>query len=181
MADVKLFDDGYAVVETNHVAAVRTGQIKAQYEVAKDGSDFQNFENGMLLVVDDVAKDVDFPAIGTELCYLHASEERIYDPILGRKSFILKGEFDRPKMYKLSEGDIFETNAVVVNDADFADLAAAKAGAKYGVPHTSGRIELLDETDGLAAFDTHAIVLEVVEFVTLPNEHEGIKFAVAQA
>lgn len=177
MADVRLFNDGYAVIETNKVAAVRTGQIKAQYEAANDA----NFENGMLLVVDDVAKDVDFPAVGTELCYLHASEERIYDPILGRKSFILKGAYDKPKMLKLSEGDIFETNAVIMDDVTFADLTAAKAGAKFGVPHTSGLIELLDETDGLAAFATHAVVLEVVEFVTLPNEHEGIKFAVAQA
>lgn len=171
----RLFNDGYAVIETNHVAAVRTGQIKAQYSVADDA----NLENGMLLVVDDVAKQVKFPTDGTELVYLHASEERLYDSTLGRKAFILKGATDKPKMLKLQEGDIFETNAV--DGGAFGDLAAAKAGAKYGVAMASGLIQLLDETAGLAAFDTHQVVLEVVEFVTLPNEHEGIKFAVAQA
>ena len=177
MAMYKLFNDGYSVLETNHISAIRTGDIKAQYPMA----DEDDVENGMLLVVDDVAKEVDFSADGTDLVYLHASEERIYESHLGRRSFILNGEKDIPRMMKLAEGDIFETNCVSADDTDFANLVAAKADAKYAVAHTDGRIKLLDETDGLAAFDTHKVVLEVVEFVTLPNGYEGVKFAVAKA
>jgi len=179
----RLFNDGKAVVETNHVDAVRTGSIKAQYPLAGE----VNAENGMLLVVDDVAKEVSFPAAAGDKVMLHDSEERIYEYHLGRKSFEVKAG-DYPRMMKLAVGDIFETNAV--DDGDFNDLAAVIAQIDdedervFGIPSTSGLIELKEDTDGsdgdldLTAYE---VVLEVVEMVTLPNEHTGIKFVVIQA
>lgn len=168
----------YALVETNHVAAVRDGRIKAQYPT----EDHVNAENGMLLVVDDVDKVVRRSADGTERgIHLHASEERIYEDHLGRKSWFLDGHTQIPKMLALQVGDIFETNAV--DDGDFANIAAVKAelgngDAVYGIAHASGMIELKDSTLNLALYHT---VVQVVEVVTLPNETEGMKFAVVKA
>ena len=168
----RLVKEGFSVVETNHVAAVRTGQIKAQYPM-DEALATVGAQNGQLLVVDDVAKKVSLPANGDALVWLHASEERIYESALGRNAFIVK-EPNYPRMLKLSVGDIFETNAVDLGG--FADIAAAKAGAKVGVPSETGDIKLLDVPTG-----TEAVVLEIVEWVSLPNGEQGIKFVVKQA
>ena len=170
--------DQYAVVETNHVAAVRDGRIKAQYPT----EDHINAENGMLLVVDDVEKSVRRSADGTEGgIHLHASEERIYEGHLGRKAWFLDGHTQIPKMLALQVGDIFETNAV--DDGDFANIAAVKAAldaddAVYGIAHASGMIEL--KTNALN-LDLYRTVVQVVEVVILPNETEGMKFVVVKA
>lgn len=170
--------DQFAVVETNHVAAVRTGQIKAQYPT----DDHVDAENGMLLVVDDVNKVVHRSADGKERgIHLHASEERLYEGQQGRSSWMLDGTKQIPKMLKLNIGDIFETNAV--DDGDFANIAAVKDAlnaddAVYGIAHDSGLIELKDDALDLSEYFT---VLQVVEVVTLPNETEGMKFTVIKA
>ena len=122
-------------------------------------------------MVDDVKKEVTMPTGASVLVYLHASEERIYEDHLGRNSFILKSP-NLPRMFKLAEGDIFETNAVTVADAD--DYAAEKL-LKHGIPSINGDITLTD-TAG-----SGAVILDVVEWVTLPNGEPGVKFAVAKA
>jgi phosphoglycolate phosphatase-like HAD superfamily hydrolase len=168
----RLVESGYAVVETNHVAAVRTGQIKAQYPLADAVS---AAENGQLLVVDDVAKEVRFPADATEAAWLHASEERLYEAHLGREAFILESP-NYPRMMKLAVGDIFETNAVELGET-YADVAAAKAAGAIGVPSANGDILLAQPS----VDDSEGIVLKIVEAVTLPNGQAGVKFAVAKA
>lgn len=157
-----------AVVELNHVSAVRTGDIKAQYELE---TGLNEVEQGMLLVVDEVAKEVSLPADGTEYVMLHASEERVYESHLGRKSFSLKKP-NLPRMYKLAVGDIFETNCVTT------ELANPKVLGKKGVATAEGLIRIVEEGFDTAAY---AVVLDVVDFVTLPNETEGVKFVVAKA
>lgn len=174
----KLYTDVKSVIETNLVNSVRTGQVKAQYDFVGDKT---TLENGMLLVEDSLNREIRFPFTGTEMCYLNASEERIYEDHLGRKEFGLQSK-DLPKVYKLKVGDIFETNAV--DGGNYADVAAVKADLAngiFGIPSTSGLIELVDATEGAAAMATHCVVLQIVEFVTLPNEAEGIKFVVKQA
>lgn len=170
--------DQYAVVETNNVSAVRDGRIKAQYPMDAE----IDAENGMLLVVDDIAEVVKKSTDGTErgIC-LHASEERIYEDHLGRKSWYLDGSTQIPKMLMLQVGDTFETNAV--DDGDFVNIAAVKAAlaaneAVYGIASSTGLIELKDDTLVLANYET---VVQVVKVVTLPNETEGMKFAVIKA
>lgn len=166
---------GYSVVETNQIAAVRTGQIVSQYEMdttlATAGA-----QQGQLLVVDDKAKKIKLPAAGTDYTYLHASEERIYDPALGRNSFIVTSP-NLPRLMKLNKGDKFETNAV--DKGAYADKAAITtaigAGKVYGIPMTTGDIKLV------ASVTNETTVLEVVEFVTLPNGFDGIKFVVVTA
>ena len=147
----------YSVVETNHVSAVRTGNMKAQYEM-EEGLDA--LENGMIVTVDDVKKEVKI-AGATDTMYLHASEERIYENHLGRNSFVLTRP-NLPRVLKLEEGDIFETNAVEYSGS----LEDAKA-LKAGEVNAQGNIAL-----GAAGR------LSVVEWVTLPNGEPGIKFAV---
>lgn len=167
----------YSVVETNHVAAVRTGQIKAQYPMS-DALKAVGAQNGQLLVVDDVAKEIGLPGDATAVAWLHASEERLYESHLGRDKFIVTDP-NYPRMMKLAVGDIFETDAVSADigaEGAFATVAAVKTDAKVGVPSATGDIELL-----AAAAGTEGIVLDIVEWVTLPNGKEGIKFAVAKA
>jgi len=166
---------GYSVVETNHVAAVRTGQIKAQYPMST-ALKAVGAQNGQLLTVNDVTKEVGLPGSANVMVYLHASEERMYENHLGRNAFIVKDP-NYPRMLKLSVGDIFETNAVDLGA--FLTVAAAQdaaTGATVGVPSTSGDIKLLASAAG-----TELVVLNIVEWVTLPNGEVGIKFAVAKA
>lgn len=162
----RLYEEN-AVVELNHVSAVRTGNIKAQY--ALDG--VTKVENGMLLVVNDATKKVSLPAANTNAVYLHASEERLYEEHLGRKAFILKAP-NLPRMYKLEVGDIFETNAVT------SELANPQVLGKKGIPSTNGLIEIVEAATVTA---DHKTVLDVVEFITLPNGTQGVKFAVSRA
>lgn len=168
----KLFTNGYSVLETNHVAAVKTGEIKAQYEMSAALA-LLGAQNGQLFTVDDVAKEVGLPTDSNALVQLHSSEEQIYDSVQGRNSFILQSP-KLPKMLKLSVGDIFETNAI--DAGAFQTLAAAKAGATVGVPHTTGDI-LIKAT----AAGTEQVILDIVEWVILPNGYQGVKFAVRRA
>lgn len=159
----------YAVVETNHVNAVRTGEIKAQYPL--NGID--SVENGTLLQVHDKAKKVTVPANTEAEVYLHASEERLYDEHLGRNRFRLEGPDNYPKMLKLTPGDIFETNAVDLNSNDYkaANLFGIAAGDK-------GYIKLVTFNNIPAKTKC---VLEVIDWITLPNGEKGVKFLVVQS
>lgn len=173
----------YGVVELNKLAAVRTGEIEAQYEL--DGTDFATnpAENGMLLKVDHVAKSVKLPSGATDAdaFYLHASVEKDYEG-KGRKYFAVERGTFLPRLMKLNRGDRFETNAVQYDDvtyADFATLSAAiDATTVYGVPDASGYINIV--ADVAASTDVEVVVLKAVEGVTLPNGENGIKFVVQQ-
>lgn len=170
----------YGVVELNKVAAVKTGEVYAQY--ALDATQFATkvAENGMLLVVDHVGKKVKLPAGATDLVALVTSPEKDYEG-KGRKHFATKvGEF-LPRLHKLSVGDVFETNAVEYDDAVYATYAAMKtaisATAVYGVPNASGYIRV----QASAPVGSEKVVLKAVEGVTLPNGENGIKWVVEKA
>lgn len=150
----------FAVVETNHVSAVRTGNIKAQYPMDAT-MNTAGLQNGVAVTADDAAKLVKYPAVGSVL-YLHASEEQIYEEHLGRNSFKLNAP-KLPRLLKLEVGDIFETNAVL-NEAIVAGdilnpLAADGMWAKTG--GVKGNVQA-----------------KVVELVTLPNGEAGVKLAI---
>jgi SepF-like predicted cell division protein (DUF552 family) len=63
---IKKLASQYGVVELNKVAAVRTGEIEAQYDL---DAAVTEVENGMLLVVDHVAKKVKKATGATDLVY----------------------------------------------------------------------------------------------------------------
>lgn len=179
MAVVQLSKKQYGVVELNHVAAVKTGQIKAQYEL--NATDFATIpaQNGMLLVVDDVAKDISLPTAITNVVYLHASVEKDYEGKGRAYCAVNRGEF-LPRLYKLAVGDIFETNMIEYDNAVYATyaamVAAINATTVYGIPSTSGSIRIVAALGG-----TEVVALKAVEGVTLPNGESGIKFVVALA
>lgn len=180
MATKKLASQ-YGVVELNHVAAVKTGQIFAQYELNE--ADFANkpAENGMLLTVDHVGKKVGLPSGANAKVYLHASVEKDYEG-KGRKHFAVNlGEF-LPRVYTLSVGDIFETNAVQYDDTVYANYSAIVSAINnstvYGVPSAEGYIQIVASP---SEEGEEAVVLKAVEGVTLPNGEDGIKFVVEKA
>lgn len=174
----KLFThEGYSVVETTNVAAVRTGRMVSQYPMttalATAGA-----QQGQLLLIDDIGKEVGLPANAASIVGLHASEERIYEEGKGRSSFIVKSP-NQPRVMRLEEGDKFETNAVEQGGTDLDTVANVKtylaSNPVYGVADASGNVKLSKTLAG-----TEVVALQVVEFVTLPNNEPGIKFVVVK-
>lgn len=169
----------FSVCELNHVEAVKTGKIYSQYQL--NATDFASkpAENGMLLAVDHVAGEVKLPAgITATGLILHDSVTKDYEG-KGRKYFAVnRGEF-LPRAYQLSVGDIFETNAVLYDDAVYANFAAIAAAVNastvYGIPDVTGYIRLVAAPGG-----TEKVVLKAVKGVTLPNGESGVKFVVSQ-
>ena len=150
-----LADGKHAVVETNHVSAVRTGNIAAQYvaEVALD--------NGMALSVDHSGKKVKVAEDGKPV-YLHASDEQLYEDHVGRDAFyIKKGEY--PKALLLEVGDIFETDAVAVDTYNVGDVVGPLATGLWGKTPTVTSIEAV-----------------VAGTVYLPNGKAGLKIAITK-
>lgn len=147
----------YAVVETNHVSAVRTGNMIAQYS-----TDIAVLENGMTVNVNHATKKIVAPVAGKPL-YLHASEEQIYESHLGRDSFAIKAK-GYPRVLKLEIGDIFETDAVVP--------AVSYSVGDVLIPDAAGRW-----TKGTAAGNAAVVVAEIY----LPNGKPGLKLAITDA
>jgi hypothetical protein len=176
---IKKLQSVYGVVELNHVASVKTGEVFAQYEL--DATQFASkvAENGMLLAVDHVGEKIKLPADANALVGLVTSPEKDYEG-KGRKYFATKlGEF-LPRINKLKAGDLFETNAVEHDDAVYANyaaiVAAINATTVYGVPNVSGYIRVVAAPAG-----TEKVVLKAVKGVVLPNGENGIKWVVEKA
>lgn len=170
----------YGVVELNHVAAVKTGQIQAQYEL--DSTDFASIpaENGMLLTVNHVGETVELPDDADAYVGLHASVEKDYEN-KGRKYFAVNQADDfYPRVYSLSTGDTFETNCFQYDDSTYANYAAIvsaiDASTVYGVPSAAGYIQIVASPSG-----SERVILKVVKGVTLPNGEDGLKFVVERA
>lgn len=162
------------VVETNHVAAVRKGEYTCQYP-AKGQVELMN---GMLVVIDFAKKEIKKPATGLEFCSMVVSEEQIYEGHLGRNGFSTKSP-KLPKVCGLTKGDIFETNALDMGTFTTVDLA--KTGAKFAIPTASGYAKLIDAAAGATALTANATVLQLIEWVKLPNGEQGVKFLVAKS
>jgi len=162
-----LFTTNYPVIETNRIAAVRTGQFISQYPL---GASLPNgAQQGMLLRVVD--QKVELPAAATDQVYLHMSEETMYEEHLGREHFKLTAP-RLPRLAALNITDIFETNAVEMNAFN-----TGNAKGKLGIASTAGYISLVATATDVTA---HKVVLEVLDVVSLPNGKPGIKFGVVK-
>ena len=150
-----LADGKHAVVETNHVSAVRTGNIAAQY-VAE-----VKLDNGMALSVDHSGRKVNLVVAGQPV-YLHASDEQLYEDHVGRDAFYIK-EGEYPKALLLEVGDIFETDAVVAGEYNVGDVVGPVAGGLWGKDSTITTIEAV-----------------VAEGIYLPNGKAGLKIAITK-
>lgn len=175
MALKRLTIKGYGQLELNQVAFRRDGRIEAQCKMA-DGIEY--LENGMLLSVDNVKREVSKPAGNTGLIALNYSTEHMYDE---RKSALKDFKLDKgsflPRLGYLAAGDKFTTNCIAYDSSEYNDDSAVIAalgniGATpvYGKPCAEGAIQLT------ATKPTGSVVLQVVAKTTMPDGQLGVKF-----
>ena len=190
---LKFLNEGYGhgQVELNNVFFRREGAIEAQCALdpskfAKEGQatdDVPYCENGMILAVDKANGIVTLPSGATEMLPLALvySTEHMYDE---RKNslgdfYLPVGTF-YPRMGYLQKGEVFTTNAVAYDDANFESLDAIKekieAGQVAGVAGAKGRITLVTEESGDVS--GISLLLRAVKYYTMPNGAPGIKFQV---
>lgn len=146
MAQKRFKIDGNGQLELNLVAFPRDGRIEAQCALSEDFADMPA-ENGMLLMVDNIAREVKLPVPGEVFpIALNYSTEHMYDERkTGLKHFKLERGHFYPRLGYLSVGDKFTTNCLAYDDGEFADEEAVKEAAKgeaklYGGVSETGAI-----------------------------------------
>ena len=178
----RLVIDGYGQVELNQVAFRRDGRVAAQCK--PNATDFASaaLENGMLLVVDEVKREVRLPgATEAEPVALVYSSEHMYDERKpGLKNFY--NDTFLPRLGYLSVGDRFTTNCISYDDGTFADetalktaIAAAAATPVYGGISTDGSIKLTSSAP------SYGPVLKVRNEFTMPDGSYGVQFVCTKA
>ena len=195
MALQKITKDGYGQLELNLVAFPRDGRVVAQYKAGTTFTaegvtgDDRYLENGMLLKVDGANRCVDKanPAAG-DIFALNYSTEHMYDERqYALKSFRLNSVNDfYPRLGYLSVGDKFTTNCVCVESGNWASLKTDFEGTKeqeykdakeiYGGACADGYIKLT-----VSAIPEAGPVLRVIEFTTMPDGQNAVKFEVIRA
>lgn len=197
MALKKLIEYGYGQLELNLVSFPRTGNIVAQYRAGKTFTEAKGeakyLENGMLLAVDGKNRCVEKAAAGTPgtIYALNYSTEHMYDERTYRLADFKLNPTDDfyPRLGYLSIGDKFTTNCVYTN-TEKATVAEAWAELKeafaeneiIGIPSKDGYILLgvvtpEEEVEGLATWP----ILRVIEFTTMPDGQNAVKFEVIKA
>lgn len=149
----------YAIVDLINVASTVTGEIVSEYPLA-EALKADGVENGMFLHPNHVAQEVQLVAgdsqdEGKEL-YINWTEEIFYTGQEPRNQF---KAMDYPRLFKLVNGDAFETNAVN------GELAAG---------------DYATITDGfiVAGVDAETSPLLCQEEVVLNNGEQGYRFIV---
>ena len=174
MANVSLRPTGvYSVCDLEKVVADFTGQGVMQ-DVTLDATDFATakLQNGQCVIV--AGNTVKLPAAISSKVLLNATACEIYEDGKGRETFAVeRGKGSCPRLFVLNSRDEISTNACFFSDAEYATVAALKvaiaAGTVYAVATTSGDWQL-------TATITNAIVYgEVLEFVTLSNDRDGVR------
>ena len=166
----------YGQLELNQVAFRRDGRIEAQCRLDDEIEDY--VEKGMILAIVPVNHTVKYPkADGTDehLALNYTTEHRYDERDIGLKTFKLdKGTF-LPRLGYFAKGDKFTTNTVTYTGTLEALKAAIKEGEVYGAPSAKGA-----EAPGYIAVGakTNASVVKAIEFTTMPDGSDAIKFIV---
>lgn len=160
----------YGQLELNQVAFRRDGRIIAQYKL---DAEIPYVENGMLLAIDYVNKTIKYPTADqtTEIA-LNYTTEHMYDERLayGLKHFKLDNGTFLPRLGLLAAGDRFTTNAVEYT-GELSTLKTAVAnGTIYGHTSANGYITVNATAE--------KAVLKAIEFTTMPDGSDAIKFVV---
>ena len=182
MSLTRLVIDGYGQVELNQVAFRRDGRVAAQCK--PKASDFASkaLENGMLLVVDEVKREVRLPgASEAEPVALVYSSEHMYDErARGLKDF--QNDMFLPRLGYLSVGDRYTTNCISYDSSEFATEAALKTAidaaattAVYAGISTDGSHKLS------ASKPSYGPVLKVRNGFTMPDGTYGVQLVCVQA
>lgn len=180
----KLAKKGYAVCEGNILTSRNAGRIYSDFEL--DSTSFAGSvkaENGMILEVNPAKKTVVLPAANAGILGLHLSSEIEYHQ-RGLNSFAVAREASdtepnvstqRPRIFRLYQGDVFTTNAVEMDAVSSSDLDAAATTPVYGEPNTDGYIKLTKTAPA------GTLSLRVMKKTSLPDGQVGIKFFVEKA
>ena len=180
MAKVSLTPNGvYSVVDMELISAEITGQGVMQ-DTVMDDTNFatEKLENGQCVIVD--GKTIKNPTSANDKVLLNATACEIYDGVSGRESFaVTKGKGSLPRLFALNQYDVFSTNAVFYDDADFTDLSTLKsainAGTVYAVPDATRDWKLVKKASLAGTEKTYG---QVTDFVTLSNERQGVRIVV---
>lgn len=176
MANVILRKQGqYATVDPVKVSCEQDGRILDQDLVME----MDVLENGQCVVVKH--NTIKAPATATDKVYLNVTPCEIYENVKGRNSFaVQKGKGSHPRLFSLVATDEFQTNAVFYDNTEFTTLADLKTAIKdqtvVAVPDASMNWKLTKE-DNLAG--TEKTYGEVLAFVTLSNEEDGVLIRIA--
>jgi hypothetical protein len=191
---LKLIEQGYGQLELNLVSFPRTGNIVAQYRAGKTFTEAKGeakyLENGMLLAVDGKNRCVEKAAPVPGMIYaLNYSTEHMYDERTYRLADFKLNPTDDfyPRLGYLSIGDKFTTNCVCYETAQ--KVAEAWAALKeafveneiIGVPSAEGYIELKVVSEEDSTMPEAGSVLRVIEFTTMPDGQNAVKFEVVRA
>ena len=174
--------DGYGQVELNQVAFRRDGRIAAQCK--PNATDFASkaLENGMLLVVDEVKREVRLPgATEAEPVALVYSSEHMYDErARALKNF--QNNMFLPRLGYLAVGDRYTTNCISYDTSEFATEAllktaidAAATTAVYAGISTDGSHKLS------ATKPTYGPVMKVRNGFSMPDGTYGVQLVCVKA
>lgn len=174
MANKNLYTGKYPVVSLTGVNNLGTNDIKS----VKLASGVTALMNGMGVVVDELKEEASLPSAITDTVWLHASVEKQYNNEPTSDFAIVNNKGFLARVYRLKEGQTFETNAIVYDDATYATvgaIATALASAPlYVIPSTAGTWTLT-----ATAPTTVPKYGKVKSVVTLPNSEIGLEIVVA--
>lgn len=190
--------DGYGQIELNNVAWRRDGRIEAQCKLKETTYNEngtvkeQNFdkavpaENGMLLAVDKVNGVIKFAEDDTLPVAVHYSSEHMYDERTpGLKNFALVPGTFLPRMGYPAVGDLWTTNTLCYDAAEFKDDdALIEALKKINETPIYGGISGAEGKGAVKLSKTAPSVgpvLKVVKYYTMPNGTPGVKLQVFKA
>lgn len=161
-ADVQMTGhDNFAQVEPNHLSAPRDGGVYAQLPADES---IKVLEQGMIVKYDMAAGKV--ALTGNGISAMVFNEEKLYDERkqMHRDYAMQKSDFYdgvmTPRVFRLSEGDIFTTNAVVAGTYNVGDKLCAGSNGF------------------LAAGEDSTPVCQVVAETILPDGQPAVKLQV---
>lgn len=182
MALTRFVIDGYGQVELNQVAFRRDGRVAAQCKPKATDFASKALENGMLLVVDEVKREVRLPgATEAEPVALVYSSEHMYDErARALKNF--QNDMFLPRLGYLAVGDRYTTNCLSYDSTEFATEAALKTAidaaattALYAGISTDGSHKLS------ATKPSYGPVMKVRNGFTMPDGTYGVQLVCVQA
>lgn len=175
---------GFGQLELNNAAFRRDGRVEAQCKLDPTGFSSIPAENGMLLAVDKVNGLIKLPAQTETLpIAINYSAEHLYDErAMGLKNFRLMKDDFLPRVGYLAVGDLFTTNCVSYDTAEWADdeafiaaMKAVKTTPAFGTQSTDGSIVVSATAPGAGT------KLEVVKATTMPDGQFAVQFRVLVA
>lgn len=182
MALTRFVIDGYGQVELNQVAFRRDGRVAAQCKPKATDFASKALENGMLLVVDEVKREVRLPgATEAEPVALVYSSEHMYDErARALKNF--QNDMFLPRLGYLAVGDRYTTNCLSYDSTEFATGAALKTAIDAAATTALYAGISTDGTHKLSATKpSYGPVMKVRNGFTMPDGTYGVQLVCVQA